>query len=91
MSKIMPLEVLASIKNAKPSKSVEELFDVIKTAFPDFSKDIPEEINEVNIIAVENLRHDVVVESTNQEKNLIMNNFPKEKNGFLVVSKVIEG
>ena len=92
MSKIMPLEVLSGIKDAKPSQSIDELFDVVSKAYHHDSIDMPVKIDEGNIIVtVENLRNDVVVESTNQEKSLIMNNFPKEKNGFLVVSKVIEG
>lgn len=36
------------------------------------------------------LREDVVAESTPQEKELIRKNFPGEKNGYLVVPRVIE-
>jgi len=36
------------------------------------------------------LRDDVVINSPQIEKQIIIENFPKEKNGFLVVSKVIE-
>jgi Asp-tRNA(Asn)/Glu-tRNA(Gln) amidotransferase C subunit len=90
MSEIMPLEVLASIKNAEPSKSIEELFEIIDNALPGDIKDMPLETRKVNVIKVEDLRDDVVKESTSLEKELIINNFPRVKNGFLVVSKVIE-
>ena len=91
MSKIMPLEVLSGIKDAKPSQSIDELFDVVSKASPHDSTDMPVKIDEGNIIVtVEKLRDDVIIESTNQEKDLIKRNFPREKNGFLVVSKVIE-
>jgi Asp-tRNA(Asn)/Glu-tRNA(Gln) amidotransferase C subunit len=90
MSEIMPLEVLAGIKNAEPSRSVEELFEVIDNALPGDIKDMPVETRSVNIIGIGELREDVVVESTSREKDLIINNFPRVKNGFLVVSKVIE-
>ncbi len=90
MSKIMPLEVLSGIKDAKPSQSIDELFDVVSKAYPHDSIDMPIDINEGNIVTVEKLRDDVIMESTNHEKDLIKRNFPREKKGFLVVSKVIE-
>ena len=42
-------------------------------------------------LAVSNLREDVVIESSAMEKQIILENFPNKKNGFLVVAKVIEG
>jgi Asp-tRNA(Asn)/Glu-tRNA(Gln) amidotransferase C subunit len=41
-------------------------------------------------VLLDNLREDVVVDSPQVEKQIIIENFPKEKNGYLVVSKVIE-
>jgi Asp-tRNA(Asn)/Glu-tRNA(Gln) amidotransferase C subunit len=90
MSEIMPLDVLASIKDAEPSQSVGELFEVIDKALPGDIKDIPLETANVNVIEIAGLREDVVKDSTHHEKDLITRNFPREKNGFLVVSKVIE-
>ena len=44
-----------------------------------------------NCVSVSNLREDVVIESSAMEKQIIVENFPNSKNGFLVVAKVIEG
>lgn len=87
MSKIMTVDILSSIKGAKPSDSVNKLFDVIKNANQNSNS-----VNNAqkNIVSLSDLREDVVVESSEIEKKIIKENFPKEKNGFLVVAKVIE-
>ena len=87
MSKIMTVDILSSIKGAKPSESVRKLFDVIKNANQNNSP-----INTVHttVVSLDDLREDVVLESSSLEKEIIRENFPKEKNGFLVVAKVIE-
>ena len=41
-------------------------------------------------MSLNDLRDDVVIESSAMEKQIIIENFPKSKNGYLVVSKVIE-
>ena len=89
MSKIMTVDVLSSIKGAQPSESVNKLFDVIKNA----NSSNNNAINNVNYncVSVSDLRDDVVIESSAIEKELIIENFPNKKNGFLVVAKVIEG
>ncbi len=87
MSKMMSLEDLSSIKGATSSKAIEELFNNIKKA-P--LNDIDNNVNNNPIVEVSNLRQDVVISSSETEKNIIKQNFPKEKNGYLVVSKVIE-
>ncbi|MBF4473146.1 MULTISPECIES: Asp-tRNA(Asn)/Glu-tRNA(Gln) amidotransferase subunit GatC [Flavobacterium] len=89
MSKIMTVDILSSIKGAQPSESVNKLFDVIKNA--NSSND--NSLNNVNrnCVSVNNLREDVVIESSAIEKQIILENFPNKKNGFLVVAKVIEG
>ncbi|GAL63819.1 aspartyl-tRNA(Asn) amidotransferase subunit C [Algibacter lectus] len=46
--------------------------------------------NHNNSVSINDLRDDVVIESSVIEKQIIIENFPKEKNGYLVVSKVIE-
>lgn len=84
----MTVDVLSSIKGAKPSESVNKLFDVIKNAQPTNNNSL----NNVNInaVSVNDLREDVVVKSSEIERSIIKENFPNEKNGYLVVSKVIE-
>jgi len=88
MSKIMTVDVLSSIKGAKPSESVNKLFDVIRNAHP--SNNNATSIVNNNAVSVSDLREDVVVESSTIEREIIRENFPNEKDGYLVVSKVIE-
>ncbi|KQB43165.1 hypothetical protein RCH33_689 [Flavobacterium daejeonense] len=80
---------MSSIKGAQPSESVNQLFDVIKNAHPSDNNSL----NNVshNCVSVSDLREDVVIESSAIEKQIILENFPNKKNGFLVVAKVIEG
>ncbi|WP_205958028.1 hypothetical protein [Flavivirga algicola] len=87
MSKIMTVDVLSSIKGAQPSEAVSKLFDVIKNA--QTANNAPNN-NHNNSVSLNNLRDDVVIESSALEKQIIKDNFPKEKNGYLVVSKVID-
>ena len=82
----MTVDVLSSIKGAKPSEAVNKLFDVIKNAQP-INKS---SFNHNNAVSLNDLRDDVVIESSAIEKQIIIENFPKKKNGYLVVSKVIE-
>ncbi len=89
MSKIMTVDILSSIKGAQPSESVNKLFDVIKNA-NSLNDNSLNNVNR-NCVSVNNLREDVVIESSAIEKQLILENFPNKKNGFLVVAKVIEG
>jgi Asp-tRNA(Asn)/Glu-tRNA(Gln) amidotransferase C subunit len=68
---------------------VNQLFEVIKNAIPSNNNTV----NNVhhNCVSVSDLREDVVIVSSAIEKQLIIENFPSKKNGFLVVAKVIEG
>lgn len=86
MSKMMTVDILSSIKGAKPSESVNKLFDVIKNANTNNNNTI----HHVNAVSVDDLREDVIIHSSELEKQIIKENFPKEKNGYLVVAKVIE-
>lgn len=88
MSKIMTVDILSSIKGAQPSETVNKLFDVIKNAQPT-NNNSSNNVN-YNCVSLNDLREDVVIESSAMEKQIIIENFPKEKNGYLVVSKVIE-
>ncbi len=83
----MTLDVLSSIKGASASKVVEDLFEVIKKGHINSNTVVN---TNVNAVAIDDLRPDEVINSSATERNLIIENFPKEKNGFLVVPKVIE-
>ena len=89
MSKTMTVDVLSSIKGAQPSESVNQLFEVIKNAIPS-NNNASNNVNH-NCVSLSDLREAVVIESSAIEKQLILENFPNKKNGFLVVAKVIEG
>ena len=84
----MTVDILSSIKGAQPSEAVNKLFDVIKNANSNNSNAFNKNHN--NAVSVNDLREDVVIDSSSLEKEIIIENFPKEKNGYLVVSKVIE-
>lgn len=88
MSKIMPVDILSSIKGAKSSEAVDQLFDVIKNA--EINQNSSNQ-NANNAVSIDDLRADVVENSSEITKQIIKENFPKEKDGYLVVSKVIEG
>lgn len=87
MSKIMTVDVLSSIKGAQPSEAVNKLFEVIKNA--NSTNNAFNNVNN-NYVSLTDLRDDVVIESSETEKQIIKENFPKEKDGYLVVAKVIE-
>ena len=80
----MTLEVLSSIKGATSSAAVDQLFEEIKKAETHHGE------MKVKAVTLNDLRADEVKESSEMEKSIIRNNFPMSKNGFLVVSKVIE-
>lgn len=84
----MTVDVLSSIKGAQPSETVSKLFEVIKNA--NTSNNNSFNNNHNNAVSLNSLRDDVVIDSSVTEKQIIIENFPKEKNGYLVVSKVIE-
>ncbi|WP_133469048.1 hypothetical protein [Paraglaciecola marina] len=88
MNKTMTVDVLSSIKGAKPSETINKLFEVIKNS--DLSTTGSSGNNNQNAVPIEQLREDMVVQASDLEKQLIVENFPQEKNGYLVVAKVIE-
>jgi Asp-tRNA(Asn)/Glu-tRNA(Gln) amidotransferase C subunit len=87
MSKMMTVDVLSSIKGAQPSDTVNKLFDVIKNANISNNNSFN---NHNNAVSLDDLREDIAIDSAAIEKQIIIENFPKEKNGYLVVAKVIE-
>lgn len=89
MSKIMPLDLLSSIKGARSSEAVDELFNTIKRAVPENEGDITSD-TDLQAVSLESLRNDSIKRCPEIEKEIIRKNFPKEKNGYLIVPKVIE-
>jgi len=87
MSKLMTVDILSSIKGAKESAAVSQLFDVIKNASTNTRASFN---NSKNAVSLDDLREDIVINSSSIEKQIIIENFPKEKNGYLVVDRVIE-
>ncbi len=85
----MPLDLLSSIKGARSSEAINELFKVIKRAVPDNQGRGKVDMG-VNAVSINELRSDEIVRCDEDQKELIRQNFPEEKNGFLVVPKVIE-
>ena len=85
----MPLDLLSSIKGARSSEAINELFNVIKKAMPDNQRVDSFDAGS-NALSVNELRNDEIVRCDEDQKDLIRQNFPEEKNGFLVVPKVIE-
>ena len=86
----MPLDLLSSIKGASSSEAVTELFKVISEAVPEKISRNKEQPGKDHVVRVESLRSDESKECPEKVKEIIRNNFPKQKNGFLVVPKVID-
>ncbi len=86
----MPLDLLSSIKGASSSAAVNELFKVIQQAIPAEDGTALLESGDDAPVSLDELRSDEIVRSTQTEKEIIRQNFPGEKNGYLVVPKVIE-
>ena len=85
----MPLDLLSGIKGAASSEAVNELFNIIKRSAPcNGGNHLPGA--GINAVSLNDLRDDEIIRCAEAEIELIKKNFPKEKNGFLVVPKVIE-
>ncbi len=85
----MPLDLLSGIKGARSSEEVNELFNVIKRAVTENEGDMTPDTY-MDAVSLDSLRSDIVERCPEIEKELIRKNFPKQKNGYLVVPKVIE-
>lgn len=85
----MPLDLLSSIKGASSSEAVSELFKVIKRAVPEKQGEGKFDMHNV-AVPISELRSDEIERSDKIERELIRKNFPQEKNGYLIVPKVIE-
>ena len=86
----MPLDLLSSIKGASSSEAVTELFSVITRAVPGPIGIEQVKAGEDGVVSVEHLRSDELQECPEKVKEIIRDNFPRGKNGFLVVPKVID-
>ena len=90
MSELTPLEVLTYIKDATKSEPIEQLLGIIRTATPEQNNLDFVELSSDSAVETDELREDVVIESSETELQLIIDNFPLSKNNYLVVPKVIE-
>ena len=90
MSELTPLEVLTNIKDAAVSESIGQLFGVVREAVIVHNElDFIDRLSD-SAVTTDELRADVVVESTETEREIMIKNFPLSKNNYLVVPKVIE-
>ena len=88
MKKMTSLEVLSNIKGAKTSQSVQELFKSLKSQDLKWSTINLADVSQV--CQIDDLRADVVEESSSLERELIRKNFPCSKDMYLVVPKVLD-
>jgi len=90
MTEIMPLDTLSNIEGATFTRPVEQLFETLRNV--DTGKNQVDTIGLLagHVIKTDDLREDVVVEASDIEKQIIMDNFPNKKEFYLVVPKVIE-
>ena len=90
MSELKSLEILTNIKDAAISKSVEHLFGIIRAAVSEQDDIDFVELMSGNTVATSELREDVAIETSETERQIIIDNFPSSKNNYLIVPKVIE-
>ena len=90
MSELRSLEILSNIKDASSSKSVEQLFDIVRTVVSDQDNNDFDKYISDNAVTTNELREDIAIEPNETERQIILNNFPLNKNNYLVVPKVIE-
>ena len=90
MSELTSLEILTNIKDATASESVGQLFGIVRAAVSETNDiDFVELISD-KAVPISELREDVVIESSERERQIMIDNFPFKKNNYLVVPKVIE-
>ena len=90
MSELTTLEVLTNIKDAAVSESIGQMFGIVREAVTEHNEfDFIDRISDT-AVTTDELREDVVIESTEKEREIMIKNFPLSKNNYLVVPKVIE-
>ncbi|MDR2233543.1 MAG: hypothetical protein LBE56_10525 [Tannerella sp.] len=87
MEKKISLEALANIEGATTSEEIDKLFVAVRNA-PGIEQPVNTADN--HTVTVNDLREDVVRDASALERQIIINNFPAQKNNYLVVSKVFE-
>ena len=90
MSELTSLEILTNIKDAASSESTGQLFGLIRSVVSEQNNVDFVELMSENAVTTNHLREDVVIESSEKERQIIIDNFPLSKNNYLVVPKVIE-
>ena len=80
------LEQLSNIRSGEVNISqITDFFETIKNV-----KDIDTEGSHEHVVNSDNLREDVVLSASDEDKKLIMDNFPAKQGTYLVVPKVIQ-
>ena len=80
------LEILSNISADKLNvESITDFFEIIKAVDVNNSVSVDE-----HVVKASDLRPDVVKSSTDEEKELIMKNFPERQGSYLIVPKVIQ-
>lgn len=80
------LEQLSNIRSGEVNISqITDFFETIKNV-----KDVDTDGSKDHVVMSDNLREDVVLSSTQEDKDLIMDNFPAKQGTYLVVPKVIQ-
>jgi len=82
--------MLSNIEGATSSEAVEHLFNTLQNADPGKNKVTIIDLLSGKVVSTDELRDDIAVEASAAEKRLIIDNFPSEKNNYLVVPKVID-
>ena len=90
MKELTSLEVLSNIEGATASEAVEQLFEMLRMTETGINGVDVINLLSGNAITTDGLREDIAVETSADEKRLIIANFPSEKNNYLVVPKVID-
>jgi len=90
MKELMSLEVLSNIEGATASEAVGQLFETLRNTETGTNGVDVINLLSGNAITTDELRDDIAVEASADEKRLIIANFPSEKNNYLVVPKVID-
>ena len=90
MKDLTSLEMLSNIEGATAPEAVEQLFETLRKA--ETGENGGDLINLLsgNTVSTEALREDIAVDTSAAEKRLIIDNFPSEKNNFLIVPKVMD-
>ena len=82
--------MLSDIEGATVPEAVELLFNTLRKTETGINKEDFIDLLSGNVISTDELREDIAVETAAAEKRLIMDNFPSEKNNYLVVPKVMD-